>query len=180
MNGTTQRIGAGSLFIFASYDLHAVRPVGQTPATYYVFNFVTDATRTLAPQPAAESAAPDKLRAAVYDWEKLAVEKTKAGERRAIFDSPTVTCTNLECHVTTLNAGEIPHPGHRHPDEEIILVKDGTMEATINGHAQTGGPGSIFFFASNDEHAMKNVGTTSATYYVLRVVTAATPKSAKI
>jgi quercetin dioxygenase-like cupin family protein len=82
----------------------------------------------------------------------------------------------LECHVTTLNPGEIPHPAHRHPDDEIILVKDGMMEATINGRAQTAGPGSIFFFSSNDEHAMKNVGSTTATYYVIRVVTSATPK----
>ncbi len=177
INGKAERIGPGSVFFFASYDLHNVRNVGETPATYFVFNFTTAATHSLAAKPAAESASPDKLCSAVYDWEKLTVEKTKAGQRRALFDSPTVTCTNLECHVTTLNAGEIPHPGHRHPDDEVILVKDGTMEAMINGHAQSAGPGSIFFFSSNDEHAMKNVGSTAATYYVIRIVTSATPKA---
>jgi len=30
------------------------------------------------------------------------------------------------------------------------------------------GPGSIAFFASNDEHGMFNIGDVSATYHVLR------------
>jgi quercetin dioxygenase-like cupin family protein len=51
------------------------------------------------------------------------------------------------------------------------------MEATINGVSRRAGPGSIFFYASNDAHGMKNVGTTAATYYVFRVVTEATPKA---
>jgi quercetin dioxygenase-like cupin family protein len=86
-----------------------------------------------------------------------------------------VTCVGFEGHVTTLNAGESPHPAHRHPDEELVVVKEGLMEATINSVSQRGGPGSIFFYASNDEHGMKNVGTTTATYYVFRIVTEATP-----
>ncbi|HET7536639.1 MAG TPA: cupin domain-containing protein, partial [Candidatus Didemnitutus sp.] len=97
--------------------------------------------------------------------------------RRDIFNSPTVTCASLEGHVTTLNAGEVPHPPHHHPDEEIVIVKEGRMQATINGVAQPpAGPGSIFFYASNDEHGMRNVGDTTASYYVFRLVTEATPK----
>ena len=41
--------------------------------------------------------------------------------------------------------------------------------------AQRGGPGSIFFYGSNDLHGMKNVGTTDATYYVFRTITELTP-----
>ena len=85
---------------------------------------------------------------------------------------------NIEGHVTTLNPGEIPHEAHRHPDEEMVVIKEGTIEATINGVSQRGGPGSVFFFASNDLHGMKNVGTTIATYHVFRFITATTPKPA--
>lgn len=180
INGVDHRVGPGSLFFFASYDSHAVRNVGKVPATYYVFNFSTAATRAIPVKAAADSASPDKLRSAVYDWEKLTVKPTQKGERREIFDSPTVTCANLESHVTTLRAGEESHPSHRHPDEEIIVVKEGTVEATINGTAHRGGVGTIFFFGSNDEHGLKNVGTTSATYYVMRIVTDVTPKTATL
>ena len=57
-------------------------------------------------------------------------------------------------------------------------MKEGTVDVTINGHTQQAGPGSIVFFGSNDEHGLKNAGATAATYYVVRVVTAATPKPA--
>jgi quercetin dioxygenase-like cupin family protein len=178
INGKVQRAGAGSLLFFASNDLHNVKNVGDTPATYIVFNLTTAATDNVPKGSAAETASPDKLKSSVFDWNKLEVKGTKTGARREVVNSPTVTCVNFECHVTTLNPGEVPHPAHRHPDEELVVVKEGLMEVTINGVTQRGGPGSIFFYGSNDEHGMKNVGTTPATYHVFRIVTEATPKPA--
>lgn len=114
----------------------------------------------------------------VIDWAKLAVKPTKTGERRELFDAPTLTLNNFEGHVTTIRPGEAPHPPHRHPDEEMILIKEGTLEVTINGATQRAGAGSVFFYASNDLHGMRNVGSTPATYYVFRFVTAKTPPRA--
>ena len=94
-----------------------------------------------------------------------------------MLNSPTVTLANFEAHITTLKPGEAPHAAHRHPDEELVVVKEGTIEVSINGEKQRAGAGSIFFYGSNDEHGMKNVGTTNATYFVIRVVTEATPKA---
>lgn len=177
INGKVTRAGPGSLLFFASNDLHNVRNVGDTPATYLVFNLATAATKTAPAEGAAAAALPGKLSSGVFEWSKLAVKPTKTGARREILNSPTVTCASLEAHVTTLNPGEVPHAPHHHPDEELVVVKDGLMEATINGVSRRAGPGSIFFYASNDEHGMKNVGTAAATYYVFRVVTEATPKA---
>ncbi len=175
INGQDHRLGAGGLFWFSSNDWHAVRNVGDGPSTYLVFNFATDATRNAPKTPAAESAAPDKLRSGIWAWEEVKVQKTAKGERREFFKSPTVTCRNFSIHATTLNAGELSHAPHRHADEEIIVVKDGTVEATVNGKTKKVGPGSILFFASNDEHGLRNAGDTTATYYVMRVVTEKTP-----
>lgn len=177
INGTEQVVGPGSMFFFASYDWHAVRNVGQTPATYFVFNFTTAETKTLEAKPTAEVATPAQLHSSVFNWEKLAVKPTPKGERRDVVDSATRTCTRFESHVTTLRGGEEAHAAHRHPDEELIIVKDGLVEATVAGKTNRGGPGTIFFFASNDLHGLKNVGTENATYYVIRVVTSATPKA---
>jgi quercetin dioxygenase-like cupin family protein len=176
INGKTQRAGAGSVFFFASNDLHNMRNVGTTPATYFVFNVTTAATHAVPATAAAESAAPDKLRSQVFNWDNMKTERKETGMRREIVSSPTVTCTNFEGHITTLNPGMAPHAAHRHGDEELIVVKEGQMEVTINGAVQRAGPGSIFFYASNDLHGMKNVGTTPATYHVFRIVTAASPK----
>lgn len=178
INGQSQVAGPGSLLFYASNDFHHVRNVGPGPATYLVFNYRTAATALAPERSAAESAAPGTLRSGVFDWEKLAVTSTKTGERRAICHGPTVTLLNLEAHVTTLRPGEVPHASHRHPDEELIVVKEGLIEATINGRTERAGPGSIFFFAANDEHGLRNAGSSSATYHVIRMVTAATPKQA--
>lgn len=176
IDGKVQRIGPGSLAFFASNHLHNVTNVGNSPATYVVFNLTTEATAHVPSAPAAEKSGESTLGASVFAWDRLTAKPTKTGERRDIVNSPTLTWANFEAHATTLRAGEVPHTPHRHPDEEIIVVKDGTMEATINGRADRGGPGSIFFFASNEEHGLKNVGDTLATYYVIRIVTAATPR----
>ena len=179
INGQVTRAGPGSLLFFASNDLHNVTNVGEQPATYLVFNLTTAATSAVPPPGAAAAALPDKLRSGVFDWAKLEARPTKTGARREILNSPTVTCVSLEAHATTLNPGEAPHPAHHHPDEELVVVKEGLMEATINGVSQQAGPGSIFFYASNDEHGMKNAGPTAATYYVFRIVTEATPPAPK-
>ncbi|EDY83739.1 Cupin domain protein [Verrucomicrobiia bacterium DG1235] len=171
INGEATRAGPGSLFFYAANDFHSVRNVGEEPATYLVFSYATKETQFAPDEPAAKSA----LASAVYDWEKLAVETTKKGARRELFDSMTVTAERLRCHVTSLHAGLVSHAAHRHPDEEIIVVKEGLLEATVEGKSETAGPGSVFFFASGELHGLRNAGETEATYYVIRIVTRDTP-----
>lgn len=105
----------------------------------------------------------------VFDWRAIAEKPTKVGARRDFFQAPTATLDELECHVTTLNPGEIPHPPHKHADEELVIVKDGTLEVQqANDQPRSVGPGSVIFQASNQMHGMRNVGKTVATYYVIR------------
>ncbi len=117
---------------------------------------------------AQNSGAPALLKSGVYAWESLPVETTASGERRAVFDSATVTVDRLETHVTTVNPGSASHAAHRHPDEELVYVREGVIEATINGVAQSAPAGSVIFFASNDLHGLRNIGDTAASYFVLR------------
>lgn len=139
---------------------------------------LSSGAQTSPPSPTnTPTAAKAPLGSLVIDWARLPVIPTAKGARRDLFDGPTATLTNFECHATTLNPGEVPHEAHRHPDEEMVVVKEGTIEVMINGQSQRAGPGSVFFFASNDFHGMKNVGPTVATYYVFRFLTATTPLS---
>lgn len=178
INGVTTRAGPGSLLWFAANDFHNVANVGDTPATYFVFNFATSVTGTLAGKSAAQLAVPGKLGSRVFDWTKLEFKPTKVGGRRDVVDLPTTTLGKFECHLTTLNPREAPHGAHRHPDEEIVLVKEGALDVTINGVTTRAGTGSIILAGSNDEHGWRNAGETAATYYVMRIVTEATPKAA--
>jgi quercetin dioxygenase-like cupin family protein len=178
INGKVERVEAGSILFFASNDWHNVTNVGDKPATYLVFNLTTAATHSAPKDGATKAAVPGKQVSTVFHWNKLEAKPTKTGARREIVNSPTTTLANWEGHITTLKPGEVPHAAHTHPDEELVIVKEGTMEVTINGVTQRGGPGSIFFYGSGDLHGMKNIGGTEATYYVFRTITEATPKTA--
>ena len=47
----------------------------------------------------------------------------------------------------------------------------------MGGKTQTVGPGSVFFMAANAITALRNAGTTPATYVVIYYYTSLTPKS---
>ena len=115
---------------------------------------------------------------AVFDWNSVAAKSTDVGSVRSFFTVRTPTLERLEVHVTTLNPGKSPHPPHRHPNEEMIIVRQGTVEALVNGEWKRVGPGSVIFFASNQLHGLKNVGTEPAVYHVINFKTAATPTEA--
>lgn len=173
INGETQRAGPGSVLFYASNDAHAVRNVGDTPATYWVINLATTVTHT----PSEHNKAPS-LKSAVYDWEKLKVEKTPTGERRGILKGSTVTMSSLSVHASSVPGQTALHGPHKHADDEFVIVKEGTLEVTIEGKPHLAPAGSICFYSSNDMHGMRNAGDTRATYYVIRMITAATPKKA--
>jgi quercetin dioxygenase-like cupin family protein len=173
INGQTQVAGPGSVFFYAANDAHAVRNVGDTRATYWVINLATPLTHTAS----AHTASPTRP-SGVFDWARLKVQPTKTGERRDVLKGSTRTMESLSCHATTVNAGDASHGAHRHADDEIVIVKEGTLEVMINGQSQRVGAGSVAFFASNDLHGMRNAGDTRVTYYVIRMITSATPKAA--
>jgi quercetin dioxygenase-like cupin family protein len=104
----------------------------------------------------------------VFDWTKLPVKQTAKGEVRKVVQAPTATLDELECHITTLNPGQEAHPPHQHPDEELLIVKEGTVESFVNGEWVRLGPGSVIFQASNQMHAIRNAGDTPATYHVIK------------
>lgn len=123
---------------------------------------------TLPPAEAHVRPAPKIMGSSIFDWTQLPVKTTAKGEVRKVLQAPTATLDELECHITTLNPGQEAHPPHQHPDEEIIIVKEGTVESLVNGELKTVGPGSVIFQAANQMHSIRNVGTTPATYHVIK------------
>jgi mannose-6-phosphate isomerase-like protein (cupin superfamily) len=105
------------------------------------------------------------------DWDSLMPKATPVGQFRTVFDNPTPTLEKLEVHVTTLRPGMVSHGVHHHPWEEMLLIKEGEGQVSINGALHHVGPGYLVFFASNDPHNMQNTGTEPATYYVINFVT---------
>jgi mannose-6-phosphate isomerase-like protein (cupin superfamily) len=49
------------------------------------------------------------------------------------------------------------------------LIREGTVELTVEGKSTQMGPGSVGFVHSNEEHGIKNIGTLPSTYYVVAI-----------
>ena len=116
----------------------------------------------------AQSNGKPVMHSAVFNWADLKPVPTQQGERRTVFDAPTPTLADFECHITTLNPGESPHPPHHHADEELMVIKEGTLEAYQGDKTNIVTAGGIIFEASNEVHGLRNIGTNRATYFVFR------------
>jgi quercetin dioxygenase-like cupin family protein len=125
---------------------------------------------------AAVAAQAGVLSSTVFEWPSMKVEKTNVVARRSVVQTPTATLDELEIHITTLHPGQTSHAPHQHPAEELIIIKEGTLESLVNGQTRRVGPGSIVFQASNQLHGIRNVGDTAATYHVIQWKTPATLK----
>ena len=74
-------------------------------------------------------------RSTTFEWVSLEAKPTQTGARRDVMRAPTPTLDELEIHITTLNVGQVSHPPHQHPAEELLIVKDGMVETLQNGKA---------------------------------------------
>ena len=103
----------------------------------------------------------------VWDWNTMKVTPTDVGEVRSLGNGPTATLDDLELHVTTLKPGQTSHAPHRHPNEELVIIREGTVEVLSGGVWKRVGPGGVVFNASNSPHALRNVGAGRAVYHVI-------------
>jgi quercetin dioxygenase-like cupin family protein len=104
-----------------------------------------------------------------YSFESLPVQTGGANRIRPVFDGETHDGVRIELHETELPPGGAPHPPHHHVHEEMLLIREGTMEVTIAGRSARLGPGSVAYVASNIEHGWRNAGTTRANYFVVAI-----------
>lgn len=121
---------------------------------------------------------PKVMGSAALDWNDVPVKQEEVRAVRQFFRAPTATLDELELHVTTLPAGATSHAPHKHPNEELVIVKEGTVEVLVDGKMKRVGPGAVVFNASNQMHSLRNVGDGPATYHVINWTTAATPAAA--
>jgi XRE family transcriptional regulator, regulator of sulfur utilization len=116
------------------------------------------------------------LDSTAWQWKELVAKKTDVGERREVVRQPTRTLDELEMHITTLNPHVASHPPHTHANEEMVIVKEGTLQAHVNGKEVVVAAGGILFYASMQPHAVQNIGDTPATYYVINWASPGTKK----
>jgi quercetin dioxygenase-like cupin family protein len=132
------------------------------------------ATRLDAQQPAAAAteASVEKLpvmKTQHFKYDQLPVTANGKNKRLSMFTAKTHTGFKMESHSSDIAPGEVNHPPHQHLREEMILVREGTVELTVSGKPYRLGPGDVGVIGSNELHNAKNVGTTRALYFIVNI-----------
>jgi quercetin dioxygenase-like cupin family protein len=132
-------------------------------------------TRLDAQQPAAAPAADNSveklpvMKTQHFKYDQLPVTATGKNKRLSMFTAKTHTGFKMESHSSEIAPGEVNHPPHQHLREEMILVREGTVELTVAGKPYRLGPGDVGVIGSNEMHNAKNVGASLARYFIVNI-----------
>ena len=122
----------------------------------------------------AQSDKTSAMNSTAIEWNSIEAKTNATGSSRKFFEGSTTSLDVLECHASTLNPGATNHAILKRPNDEVIIVKEGTIEAFVNDKWVRVGPGSVIFNAANVPQSMRNPGTSPASYHVIMIQPAAT------
>ncbi len=87
------------------------------------------------------------------------------GAHHVYFDGPTGELSAMTAGSLMLDPGASPHPPHQHPEEEFLLITEGTGEIMVAGKVNKVGPGSMMYCQANTLHGIDNTGSTPLLFY---------------
>ena len=165
VNNQKTELKEGDVMVVYQGDIIEISNTGNSPATYFSFLFDPKG-----PEPENRLQAGSLPK--VVKWDSLDFRENENGGRRDLMREPTTVLKELEIHATTLKAGASSHSGHNHPDEEIVLMRLGNVDETINDLTLDIGPGSMMFLTNDDVHGVSNLHNNSmCEYYAFRWLT---------
>ena len=88
------------------------------------------------------------------------------------FQGSTPNVTDMECHVSILSKDEIPHPPHRHREEELLLVLSGEVDLLLpekhGSKRQRLKAGEFVYYPANFPHTLQALNEGHATYLMFK------------
>ena len=106
-----------------------------------------------------------KLPNSTMDESKAQVTKEAFGDLRVYYDGPTDQLKSMTAGSLRLKPGMSPHPPHQHPEEEFMVVTEGTGEISVEGKVTKVGPGTMMYCGGNKLHGIVNTGKTPLLFY---------------
>ena len=102
---------------------------------------------------------------ATLDPKQSKLTREPFGDLRIYFDGPTDQLKSMTAGSLLLKAGMTPHAPHQHPDEEFMVVTEGTGEISMEGKITRVGPGSMMYSAAGKLHGIVNTGKTPLLFF---------------
>lgn len=115
--------------------------------------------------PWGAAGAANKLPNSTIPIDQAKLEKQPFGDLRTYYDGPTDQLKSMTAGSLLLKAGMSPHPPHEHPEEEIMVITEGSGEISVEGKVTKVGPGSMMYCAANRLHGIVNTGKTPLLFY---------------
>jgi quercetin dioxygenase-like cupin family protein len=112
-----------------------------------------------------ELPAPTPLPNAVIDMQTSAALLENGQPLKIYFNGPTDQLKAMTAGNLLLDPGMSPHPPHQHPEEEFMLITQGTGELLVDNATYQVGPGSMMYCAGNKTHGITNTGTEKMLFY---------------
>jgi quercetin dioxygenase-like cupin family protein len=100
-----------------------------------------------------------------YDY-----EGKPRGEIGVYFDGNTAGTRNFVVGQFRLKPGEEPHPIHKHPEEEVLIVTSGKGEIICDGKTTPIATGSVMYTGPNVPHGIRNSGDDVLTFYWVKFI----------
>ncbi len=111
------------------------------------------------------------LKSSVVKGATLPEEGAAPGAKAKVhFNGPTKQLAAVAAGLVTLEPGARPHPPHRHPEEEFVIIAEGTGEIVVNGVMTKVGPGDVMYAETNVLHGIVNTGSTRMTFYFTKTL----------
>ncbi len=81
------------------------------------------------------------------------------------YNGPTDQLSGVSAGACVLDPGASPHPPHQHPEEEFLIIGEGTGEIVVDGKVTQVGAGAMMYVAGNTWHGVTNTGSVPMTFY---------------
>jgi quercetin dioxygenase-like cupin family protein len=101
----------------------------------------------------------------VLDEKNAKLSREEFGDLRVYFDGPTRQLKSATVGSLRLKPGKSPHAPHEHPEEEVMVVTEGTGEISVEGKVTKVAAGSIMFCGAGKLHGIVNTGKTPLMFY---------------
>lgn len=107
----------------------------------------------------------DKLPDATLSAAQAKVSHESFGDLAIYFTGRTDQVRSMTAGSLRLKPGMSPHPPHQHPEEEFMVITEGSGEITVDGRKSDVSPGSMMYCAAGKLHGIVNTGTARLLFY---------------
>ena len=106
-----------------------------------------------------------KLPSTTLDSDQAKVTHEPFGDLAIYFSGPTDQIASMTAGSLRLKPGMSPHPPHKHPEEEFMVIIEGAGEILVGGKTTKVSPGAMMYCAAGTLHGIVNTGKDPLLFY---------------